>query len=139
VSTKGSETFTQRELFAFAKERKDWIAMKRIVFGAATHDAAMWKCFDGDTTTACGPRSDPHFSSSTYLRSRRREPDICTLDSDQPRLRVYADGKRVEEIELKRCPPAGHRARQAVRGREGPYRITSAHANASTVAVASSV
>ena len=143
VSTKGkAETFTQEESFSlFAKERKDWIAMNGSSSAPATHDAAMWKCFDGDTTTAWrSSLSGPAFLEfDVPFGVADGNLTICTMDSDQPRgCAVYADGKRVEEIELK--PVSGRQVialGQAVRGaKKVRIEFTSAHANASAVAVA---
>lgn len=143
VSTKGkTERFIQEESFSlFAKERTDWIAMNGSSSAPLTHDAAMWKCFDGDTTTAwrsslAGPafiEFDVPFGVAEGILT------ICTTASEQPRgCAVYADGKRVEEIELK--PAAGRQVvalGQAVRGaKRVRLEFTSAHANAAEVAIA---
>jgi hypothetical protein len=143
VSTKGkSERFIQDETFSlFARERTDWIAMNGACSTPLTHDAAMWKCFDGDTTTVwrsslAGPafiEFDVPFGVADGNLA------ICTIASEQPRgCVVYADGKRVEEIELK--PVAGRQVvalGQAVRGAKRiRLEFTSAHANAAEVAIA---
>jgi len=143
VSTKGkAEEFIQGEAFSlFAKERTDWLAMNGSSSAPLTHDSAMWKCFDGDTTTAW--RSS--LSGGAFIEFdvpfgvAEGNLTICTTASDQPRgCAVYADGKRVEEIELK--PVAGRQAvalGQAVRGaKKVRLEFTSAHANAPAVAVA---
>lgn len=143
VSTKGkSERHIQEESFSlFAKERTDWIAMNGSCSAPLASDAAMWKCFDGDTTTAwksslAGPaflEVDVPFGVAEGILT------VGTTASDQPRgCSVYADGKRIEEIELK--PVAGRQVialGQAVRGaKRVRLEFTSTHANAAAVAIA---
>jgi hypothetical protein len=143
VSTKGrTEQFIQEETFTLsARERTDWIAMNGACSAPLTHDAAMWKCFDGDTTTAWrSSLAGPAFIEfDVPFGVADGNLTICTTASGQPRgCAVYADGKRVEEIELK--PEAGRQVialGQAVRGAKRiRLEFTSAHANAADVAIA---
>ena len=143
VPTKGkAQTFVQEETFSlFAPERTDWIAMNGSSSAPLTHDSPMWKCFDGDTTTAWrSSLSGPAFLEfDVPFGVADGNLTVCTLGSDQPRgCAVYADGKRVEDIELK--PVSGRQVvalGQAVRGaKKIRIEFTSAHANASAVAVA---
>jgi hypothetical protein len=143
VSTQGkAEKFVQEETFSlFAKERNDWIAMNGSSSAPLTHDSAMWKCFDGDTTTAWRSQlAGPAFLEfDVPFGVAEGNLMVCTTASDQPRgCAVYADGKRVQEIELK--PAAGRQMIALGQGVHGAKKIrlefTSTHANAPAVAVA---
>jgi hypothetical protein len=143
VSTKGkSERVIQGDTFSLlARERTDWIAMNGACSTPLGPDAAMWKCFDGDTTTAWrSSLAGPAFIEfDVPFGVADGNLTICTTESEQPRgCAVYADGKRVEEIELK--PEAGRQVialGQAVRGAKRiRLEFTSAHANAAAVAIA---
>jgi hypothetical protein len=143
VSTRGKdERFVQGESFSlFARERTDWIAMNGSSSAPVSEDAAMWKCFDGDTTTAW----KSSLSGGAFIEFNvpfgvtGGNLSLYTMTSEQPRgCAVYADGKRMEDIELQ--PVAGRQVIALGQGVRGAKKIrlefTSAHANAATVAVA---
>jgi hypothetical protein len=106
-----------------------------------SEDAGMWKCFDGDTTTAW----KSSLSGGAFIEFNvpfgvtGGNLALYTMTSEQPRgCVVYADGKRMEDIELQ--PVAGRQVIALGQGVRGAKKIrlefTSAHANAATVAVA---
>ena len=136
------EDFVQGESFSlFARERTDWIAMNGSSSAPVSEDAAMWKCFDGDTATAWkSPLAGGAFIEfSVPFGVVGGNLSVYTLSSEQPRgCAVYADGKRVEDIELQ--PVAGRQVVALGKGVRGAKKIrlefTSAHADAPAVAVA---
>lgn len=97
--------FVQQESFTlFAKQRSDWIAMNGTSSPPASGEFQTWMCFDGDTTTA--------WKSSVLQGAFIEFPvpfgvkdgvlTLGTLSSEQPdRCVVYADGNRVEEVEIR--------------------------------------
>ena len=106
VSTKGqSHDFIQDESFTlFANDRSDWIAMNGVSSMPVSEEFAMWRCFDGDTTTAwISPLSEPEvflefdvpFGVEAGILS------IQSLEAGQPKgCAVYADGKQIKRFEL---------------------------------------
>ena len=142
VSTRGkAERFVQGESFSlFARERTDWIAMNGSCSAPVSEDAGMWKCFDGDTTTAWKSSLPGAFIEfNVPFGVTGGNLSLYTMTSEQPRgCAVYADGKRMEDIEFQ--PVAGRQVIALGQGVRGAKKIrlefTSAHANAGTVAVA---
>jgi hypothetical protein len=109
------EEFTQDESFTlFARDRSDWIAMNGTSSPPVSGKFGMWKCFDGDTTTAwkasfAGGEAFVEFF--TPFGSADGILTIHTLKTGQPGTCVIsADGKKVDEIELK--PVAGRQTFQ---------------------------
>ena len=104
------EEFTQDDSFTlFARDRSDWLAMNGTSSPPVSGEFGMWKCFDGDTTTAwkssvAGGEAFVEFF--TPFGSAGGILSINTLKTGQPGTCVVsADGKKVDEIELK--PVAG--------------------------------
>jgi len=96
--------FVQDDSFTlFAKPRTDWVAMNGACSPPLSGEFALWKCFDGDTTTS--------WKSSVSSGAFVELPvpfgvtggilSLTTLPSEQPdRCVVYADGNRVGEVEI---------------------------------------
>jgi hypothetical protein len=106
VSTKGeTHDFIQDETFTLlAKERSDWMALNGVSSAPVTDEFPLWKCFDGDTTTAwISSLSEPEvflefdvpFGAESGILS------LQSLEAGQPKgCAVYADGKRIKEFNL---------------------------------------
>jgi hypothetical protein len=101
--------FVQDESFTLiAKERSDWIAMNGTSSVPASGEFPMWMCFDGDTTTAwkSSVLQGAFIEFAVPFGVKEGLLTIGTLASEQPeRCVVNADGKRVEEVEIR--PAAG--------------------------------
>jgi hypothetical protein len=101
--------FIQDDSFTLlAPERSDWIAMNGRSSASVSKDDALWKCFDGDTTTAW--RSSDANGVFVELDVPFGVQDgvlrIAVLPSEQPeRCVVYAGDKRIGEVEIE--PVAG--------------------------------
>lgn len=143
VSTRGKVLeFVQDESFTLsAKERSDWIAVNGSSSAPASEGFGVWKCFDGDTTTAWkSPISGGAFLEfSVPFGVQQGTLSLCTLAAEQPRgCTVYADGKQVGQIEIQ--PVAGRQVIALGEGVRGAKKIrlefTSVHGNENTVAVA---
>jgi hypothetical protein len=143
ISMKGgkAEDYIQEQTFSlFAKERDDWIATNGTSSAPLSPDAAMWKCFDGDTTTAWKSSLPGAFLEfDVPFGVNEGTLSIATTATDQPKgCTVYANGNRVEDIELK--PVSGRQVIALGQGVKGAKKIrlefTSAHGNASAVGVA---
>ncbi|UCG53625.1 MAG: hypothetical protein JSW58_08710 [Candidatus Latescibacterota bacterium] len=88
-----------------AADRSDWIAMNGTSSEPVSEDAAMWKCFDGDTTSAwqssTGPDDDAFLELDVPFGVKDGMLVLQTLASNQPsRCTVYADGKQLQVIDL---------------------------------------
>jgi hypothetical protein len=100
----GVVQFVQDDSFTLtAGERSDWLAMNGMSSDPSTGDETMWKCFDGDSTTAW--RSS--FASNENVFLEFQVPfgveegilTIRTMSYDQPRVcTLMADGKRIQQI-----------------------------------------
>jgi hypothetical protein len=106
VSSHGKVSeFVQGDSFTmFAPERSDWIAMNGKCSPPISGEFAMWKCFDGDTTTAwkSSVSGAPFIEVPVPFGVKDGILSLATLSSGQPdRCVVYADGNRVGEIEVK--------------------------------------
>jgi hypothetical protein len=97
--------FIQNESFDFtAANRTDWIALN----GASSQpigEGAMWKCFDGDSTTAW--QSSTGSGGGAYLEVAAPFGVVYgvltlhTMDVNQPRqCTLFADGEKLQEFEL---------------------------------------
>jgi len=97
-----------------ANDREDWIAMNGEA-SAGVGDEALFRCFDGDTTTAwrstlSGPEK-AFVEVPTPFGVKQGILSVTALAENQPKkCVVYADGKKVEELEL-----AQTSARQTIR------------------------
>ena len=99
MTSGGPLTFVQDDSFSLsAKDRADWIAMNGSSSSPVTEDAAMWLCFDGDTTTAW--RSSAAVDGGAYLEFHtpfgveEGNLSVHTVATDQPKsCTVFADGK----------------------------------------------
>jgi hypothetical protein len=143
VSTRGQvEKYIQDEAFTLsATERNDWIAMNGSSSPPASEAAGMWRCFDGDTTTAWkSPLTNGAFLEfEAPFGVKNGNLTLCAMPSDQPRrCTVYADGKQAAQIEFK--PVAGRQLISLGQGVVGAKKIrlefTSTHDNSGVVAVA---
>jgi hypothetical protein len=143
VSTGGKvERYIQEDAFTlFARERNDWIAMNGSSSTPASDGVAMWKCFDGDTTTAWkSPLANGAFLElSVPFGVKDGNLTLCALSSDQPRqCTIYADGKQVGQIELQ--PVVGRQVTSLGQGVLGAKKVrlefASSHGNSGAVAVA---
>jgi hypothetical protein len=88
-----------------AKQRSDWIAMNGSSSPASTAGDDMWRCFDGDTTTAwrssIGPDRSPYLEFTAPFGVGEGILTIRTLPTEQPRrCTLYADGDKVQEFDL---------------------------------------
>ncbi len=104
------EAFTQDDSFTlFAKDRSDWLAMNGTSSAPVSEEFGMWKCFDGDTTTAWKSSTaagETFIEFYTPFGSKGGILTIHTLETGQPgKCIISADGKKVDEIDLK--PVAG--------------------------------
>lgn len=101
--------FLQDDSFTLmGPERSDWIAMNGESSPPVSKENELWKAFDGDTTTAwkSAPQDVAFIELAVPFGVRDGVLRIATLSSEQPeRCVVYADGKRVGEVELQ--PVAG--------------------------------
>jgi hypothetical protein len=134
--------FVQDESFTLsAKERSDWIAVNGSSSAPVSQEFGLWKCFDGDTTTAWkSPLSGGAFIEfSVPFGVQQGNLALCTLAAEQPRAcTVYADGKQVAQIEVK--PEAGRQVIALGEGARGAKKVrlefTSVHGDGNVVAVA---
>lgn len=97
-----------------ARERDDWIAMNGDA-SPGVGDEVLWRCFDGDTTTAW--RSKVTGPEKAFVEVRvpfgvkEGILSLKALDENQPKhCVVYADGKKLEELDLAKTS-----ARQTIR------------------------
>jgi len=107
ITFKGGNTLDliQNESFDFtATNRTDWIALN----GASSEpvgEGAMWKCFDGDSTTAwqssTGAGGEAFLEIAAPFGVEHGVLKLHTMDVNQPRqCTLFADGKKVQEFEL---------------------------------------
>ncbi len=105
VSTRGKvQTYIQEQSFTLAgKDRSDWIAMNGTSSPPVSDNFAMWKCFDGDSTTGWKSASPGAFVEfDVPFGVRDGILSICPLPSDPPReCTVYADGKQIGKVEIR--------------------------------------
>lgn len=91
-----------------APGRSDWIAMNGACSSPLSPEFALWKCFDGDTTTAwkSSVSNGAFIELAVPFGVQDGVLSLGTLSLDQPdRCVVYGDGKRIGEIEIQ--PAAG--------------------------------
>jgi len=106
VTNNGPVKFVQDDSFSLmAKDRSDWVAMNGRSSPPVSDDAALWLCFDGDTTTAwkSSTTSDGGAFIEFHTPFGVEEGNLAlhTLDVDQPKTcTVYADGKKIETVEI---------------------------------------
>lgn len=117
VSTDGKATkFVQDESFTLlGAERSDWIAMNGTSSPPIDGDHALWKCFDGDSSTtwesSLGGSGEAFIEVPVPFGVGEGVLTVRTTAEGQPRkCTLYADGKQVQSFELE--PKA---ARQIVR------------------------
>ncbi|MCZ6767031.1 MAG: hypothetical protein O7D32_08870 [bacterium] len=95
-------------------EREDWIAMNGDA-SPSVGDEVLWRCFDGDTTTAwrstiAGPEK-AFVDVRVPFGVKEGILSLKGLGENQPRrCVVYADGKKLEELDLAKTS-----ARQTIR------------------------
>ncbi len=126
VSTRGKAMqFIQDDSFTmFGKERSDWIALNGTCSAPLSGEFAMWKCFDGDTTTSwkSSVTSGAFIELAVPFGVKDGILSLGTLPSEQPdRCVVQADGKRVGEFEIQ--PAAGRQMIALGAGVTGAKRI----------------
>ncbi len=112
ITTKSGDsmTFIQDDSFSLvAKTRSDWLAMNGTSSAPVSEDAAMWRCFDGDTTTAW--RSSAASGGGAYVEFHtpfgveEGNLSIHLLDIEQPKTcTVFADGRQIDVVELEAKP-----------------------------------
>lgn len=108
ITTKSGDamTFIQDDSFSLlAKDRTDYIATNAKSSTPISEDAAVWRCFDGDTTTAWKSAASTGGGSFIEFHVPFGVEDgnlaIQTIDSDQPKsCTVYADGKEIEVVDF---------------------------------------
>jgi hypothetical protein len=108
VSLKGGKTleYLQGESFSMtAADRSDWIALNGASSEPLADEFSLWRCFDGDTSTAW--RSSSGGGGEVFVELTAPfgvGEDILavrTWHSDQPKqCTLYADGKKVQQFEL---------------------------------------
>jgi hypothetical protein len=106
VTNKGPLTFIQDDSFSLtARDRSDWIAMNGQSSPPVSEDAAMWLCFDGDTTTAW--KSSTATDGGAFIEFHvpfgveEGNLSLHTLAADQPKTcAVFADGKKIDTVEI---------------------------------------
>ncbi|UCH83006.1 MAG: hypothetical protein JSW50_11110 [Candidatus Latescibacterota bacterium] len=107
VTSKGPLTFIQDDSFTLmAKDRSDWLAMNGQSSTPISDGAAMWLCFDGDSTTAWASpvASEGNAFVEFHVPFGVEEGNLTlhTLATDQPKTcTVFADGKKIDTVELK--------------------------------------
>jgi hypothetical protein len=129
VSSKDGKTveFVQAESFVLtAAGRSDWIALNGVSSQPVTAGDALWKCFDGDTSTAwrsslsAGGEAFVEFAAPFGIDEEILV--VQTMDSEQPqRCTLYADGKKVQEFELE--PKAASQMIRLDQGATGAKKI----------------
>lgn len=108
VSTKGKEQkFIQDDSFTLmGVDRFDWVAMNGESSPPVTAEDAMWKCFDGDTTTAWkssleASGGEAFLEFFTPFGVQDGILSLHTLPTSQPRgCTVIADGKKLQSLEF---------------------------------------
>jgi hypothetical protein len=107
VSLKGGETleYLQGESFSMtAGERSDWIALNGASSEPLADEFGLWRCFDGDTSTAwrsSGGGGEVFVELTAPFGVGEDILALRTWHSDQPRqCTIYADGKKVQQFEL---------------------------------------
>ncbi|MEJ2720648.1 MAG: hypothetical protein P8181_05850 [bacterium] len=108
IATKNGDamTFIQDDSFTLmAKDRTDYIATNAKSSTPVSDDAAVWLCFDGDTTTAwktaAASAGGAFIEFHVPFGVEEGNLAIQTLDSDQPKsCTVYADGKEIEVVDF---------------------------------------
>ena len=105
VSSRGEAVeFIQDDSFTLlARQRSDWVAMNGECSPPLSREYPMWKCFDGDTTTVWKSSVSGGAFIEVLVPFGVEDGvlSFVTLESEQPeRAIVYANGKRVEEIEI---------------------------------------
>ncbi|MFQ5510279.1 MAG: hypothetical protein ACE5EO_00365 [Candidatus Krumholzibacteriia bacterium] len=137
-------SLVQDESFSLmAGERADWIAMNGTASAPLSEGDALWKAFDGDTTTAW--RSPVAAQGKAYVDIPcpfgvvEGVLSLRTLDAGQPKnCKLYADGKEIQQFELE--AKAAKQMIQLDRGVVGARQIrlefASTHGGATTVEIA---
>ena len=106
VTTGGPLTFVQDGSFTLmAKDRSDWLAMNGQSSPPISEDAAMWMCFDGDTTTAWTSAVASEGGAFVELYSpfgiEEGNLSLHTIATNQPKTcTVYADGKKIDTANM---------------------------------------
>jgi hypothetical protein len=142
VSTHGKVMdYIQDESFTLAaKERSDWIAENGTSSAPVSPEFGLWKCFDGDTTTAWkSPAGGAFVEFAVPFGVQQGTLALTTLGNEQPRgCTVYADGKQAAQIEIQ--PVAGRQMFALGEGVRGAKTVrlefTSVHGNGNAVSVA---
>jgi hypothetical protein len=126
-----------------AADRSDWIAMNGASSVPVSEDAAMWKCFDGDTASAwqssIGSEGEAFLEIGTPFGVKEGILTLHTLASDQPRqCTVYADGKQLQVLDLE--PKAGWQTAKLDRKANGAKTVrlvfNSSHGQGGLVSIA---
>lgn len=99
-------SFLQEETFSLtAGERTDWLAMNGTSSALVSASDALWKAFDGDTTTAwrspLGDNSTAYVEFASPFGITDGVLTVRTLEGGQPKeCTLYADGSQIQQFEL---------------------------------------
>ena len=95
----------QDETFSLTSgDRDDWIALNGSCSKTLTAGDALWRCFDGDTTTfwrSSSVTGEAFIELAAPFGVKEGILSITTAEKNQPRkCTVYADGDKVQEFDL---------------------------------------
>jgi hypothetical protein len=99
--------FIQDDSFTFmAGARKDWLALNGSSSTPVSRDNALWKCFDGDSTTVWRAPLEDEAGAFIELFAPFGVDEgilsVTTADNEQPKqCEIYAGSTKIDDFKLK--------------------------------------